>query len=147
MMRTSTRRSRSARWVFCLKQTSSHKPVRGDSGKFRTGNTFFQPFHCEAPSAIISRSRRTAAGGSRRKSPRLTSARDGRCFQLIAEGKAKQRDCGGTRHQHQNGGKNIGRISWRKLNIHEISGLTRYAIGAGIIGEQRPVDGSARRMP
>lgn len=112
---------------FLLKQTSSHN-LSVAIREVQKGNTFF--------SASVSKRLRdqkssTKRGGMRKKVAHLSS-RELEVLQLIAEGKANKQTASElgisikTVEKHR---QNL----MAKLNIHEISGLTRYAIGAGII--------------
>jgi len=112
---------------FLLKQTSSHD-LSTAIREVHKGNTFFSP-------SIAKRlhNQRVPTGGValRKKVARLSS-RELEVLQLIAEGKANKETASElgisikTVEKHR---QNL----MAKLNIHEISGLTRYAIGAGII--------------
>jgi DNA-binding NarL/FixJ family response regulator len=112
---------------FLLKQTSSHdlsKAIR----EVQKGNTFFSP-------SIAKRlhDQKIPAGGvALRKKVASLSSRELEVLQLIAEGKANKQTAAElgisikTVEKHR---QNL----MAKLGIHEISGLTRYAIAAGII--------------
>ncbi len=112
---------------FLLKQTSSHDLSRAIR-EVQNGNTFFSP-------SIAKRlhDQKIPAGGAalRKKVARLSS-RELEVLQLIAEGKANKQTAAElgisikTVEKHR---QNL----MAKLDIHEISGLTRYAIAAGII--------------
>ena len=112
---------------FLLKQTSSQN-LSVAIREVQKGNTFF--------SASISRrlhdQKASAKGGALRKKVARLSSRELEVLQLIAEGKANKETAAElgisikTVEKHR---QNL----MAKLNIHEISGLTRYAIGAGII--------------
>jgi DNA-binding NarL/FixJ family response regulator len=114
---------------YLIKQTSLEdlsKAIR----EARKGNTFFSP-------SIARRFRNhdlkspDRKGTLKRRVPRLSS-RELEVLQLIAEGKANKQTAAElgisikTVEKHR---QNL----MAKLNIHEISGLTRYAIAAGII--------------
>jgi DNA-binding NarL/FixJ family response regulator len=92
------------------------------------GNTFFR----SAISTRLQNQKVSARKGSSRKKVAHLSSRQMEVLQLIAEGKtnnATATELGistKTVEKHR-------QILMTKLNIHEISGLTRYAIGAGII--------------
>ena len=114
---------------FLLKQTSSNEVCEAIR-EIQKGKTFF--------SAAVARRRdridsQTAGrtGLLKQKAAQLTS-REMEVLQLIAEGKANKETAAElgisikTVEKHR---QNL----MAKLNIHEISGLTRYAIGAGII--------------
>ncbi len=112
---------------FLLKQSSSNelsKAIR----EVQKGNTFFgvavsKRLHDQKPSA---------KGEALRKKVARLSSRELEVLQLIAEGKANKQTAAElgisikTVEKHR---QNL----MAKLNIHEISGLTRYAIAAGII--------------
>jgi DNA-binding NarL/FixJ family response regulator len=112
---------------FLLKQTSSHD-LSTAIREVLKGSTFFSP-----SIAKRLRAQKVPAGGVtlRKKVARLSS-RELEVLQLIAEGKANKETAAElgisikTVEKHR---QNL----MAKLNIHEISGLTRYAIGAGII--------------
>ena len=112
---------------FLLKQTSSNdlsKAIR----EVQKGNTFFSP-------AIAKRlhDQKSSNGGGRLKKriARLTS-REMEVLQLIAEGEPNKQVADElgisikTVEKHR-------QSLMQKLNIHDVSGLTRYAIGAGIV--------------
>lgn len=112
---------------FLLKQTSSHdlsKAIR----EVHKGNTFFSP----SISKRLHDQKVPANGVALRKKVARLSSRELEVLQLIAEGKANKQTAAElgisikTVEKHR---QNL----MAKLNIHEISGLTRYAIAAGII--------------
>jgi DNA-binding NarL/FixJ family response regulator len=114
---------------YLLKQTSIEDLSKAIREAY-AGNKFFSP-------SIASRLRNPKGKQPDRKErlrkrvPRLTS-RELEVLQLIAEGKANKQTAAElgisikTVEKHR---QNL----MAKLNIHEISGLTRYAIAAGII--------------
>jgi len=112
---------------FLLKQASSHDLSRAIR-EVQKGNTFFGPI-------IAKRLHDQKSPNGRRplkKKIALLSSREVEVLQLIAEGKANKETAAElgisikTVEKHR---QNL----MAKLNIHEISGLTRYAIAAGII--------------
>jgi DNA-binding NarL/FixJ family response regulator len=114
---------------FLLKQTSAGDVCRAIR-EVQKGKTFFSP-------TVARRMGRLQAqplnrnGLHQKKDVHLTS-REVEVLQLIAEGKANKQTAAElgisikTVEKHR---QNL----MAKLNIHEISGLTRYAIAAGII--------------
>jgi DNA-binding NarL/FixJ family response regulator len=92
------------------------------------GNTFFSP----SVARRLHDQKIPAGGGALRKEIARLSARELEVLQLIAEGNANKQTASElgisikTVEKHR---QNL----MAKLNIHEISGLTRYAIAAGII--------------
>ncbi len=113
---------------FLLKQTSAHDVCRAIR-EAQKGNTFF--------SASVSRrqgrlqQQLTPRGCAGQKIAQLTS-REMEVLQLIAEGKANKE----TAHELGIGIKTVEKHREHlmlKLDIHDTAGLTRYAIGAGII--------------
>ena len=112
---------------FLLKQTSSHD-LSNAIREAQKGNTFFSP----SISKRLHDQKMPAGNGALRKKMARLSSRELEVLQLIAEGKANKETAAElgisikTVEKHR---QNL----MAKLNIHEISGLTRYAIGAGII--------------
>jgi len=112
---------------FLLKQTSSHD-LSNAIREAQKGNTFFSP----SISKRLHDQKMPAGNGALRKKVASLSSRELEVLQLIAEGKANKETAAElgisikTVEKHR---QNL----MAKLNIHEISGLTRYAIGAGII--------------
>jgi DNA-binding NarL/FixJ family response regulator len=114
---------------FLLKQTSSHN-LSEAIREVQKGNTFFSR---SIAKRLRNHQPKSSNGGGllKKRIARLTS-REMEVLQLIAEGKANKETAAElgisikTVEKHR---QNL----MAKLNIHEISGLTRYAIGAGII--------------
>jgi DNA-binding NarL/FixJ family response regulator len=112
---------------FLLKQTSSHDLSRAIR-EAQKGNTFFSPSIAKR----LHDPKMPAGGGALRKKVARLSSRELEVLQLIAEGKANKETAAElgisikTVEKHR---QNL----MAKLSIHEISGLTRYAIAAGVI--------------
>ena len=112
---------------FLLKQTSSHD-LSTAIRKVQKGETFFSPSIAKR----LHDQKMPAGGVALRKKVARLSSRELEVLQLIAEGKANKQTAAElgisikTVEKHR---QNL----MAKLNIHEISGLTRYAIAAGII--------------
>jgi DNA-binding NarL/FixJ family response regulator len=112
---------------FLLKQTSSHD-LSNAIREVQKGNTFFSP----SVAKRLHDQKMPASRGPLRKKVACLSSRELEVLQLIAEGKANKETAAElgisikTVEKHR---QNL----MAKLKIHEISGLTRYAIGAGII--------------
>jgi DNA-binding NarL/FixJ family response regulator len=114
---------------FLLKQTSAHEVCRAIR-EVHKGNTFFSPSISRRFDRINSQSHERA-GTSHKKVVQLTS-REMEVLQLIAEGKANKE----TASELGIGLKTVEKHRehlMEKLDIHDTAGLTRYAIGAGII--------------
>jgi two-component system, NarL family, nitrate/nitrite response regulator NarL len=114
---------------FLLKQTSSHEVCRAIR-EVNKGKTFFSPSVTRRFDRLnpLSHDR---AGQVTRKPSCLTS-RETEVLQLIAEGKANKE----TAAELGIGIKTVEKHRehlMKKLDIHDTAGLTRYAIGAGII--------------
>ena len=112
---------------FLLKQTSSHelsKAIR----EVQNGNTFFSP---SIAKRLYNQKTPNGAGLPKKEIAHLTS-RELEVLQLIAEGEANKQVAAElgisikTVEKHR-------QSLMQKLNIHDVTGLTRYAIGAGII--------------
>jgi DNA-binding NarL/FixJ family response regulator len=113
---------------FLLKQTSAHSVCEAIR-EVQNGKTFFSP----AISRRLGRLGSAAAGKGAvdKKAAQLTS-REMEVLQLIAEGKANKE----TAEELGIGMKTVEKHRehlMAKLDIHDTAGLTRYAIGAGII--------------
>jgi DNA-binding NarL/FixJ family response regulator len=116
---------------FLLKQTSAHDVCRAIR-EVHGGKTFYSP-------AISKRHDRLnppptgRAGVFKKEVAQLTlSSREMEVLQLIAEGKANKQ----TAHELGISIKTVEKhrqALMEKLGIHDTAGLTRYAIGAGII--------------
>src|SRR6185295_17996570 len=114
---------------FLLKQTSAHDVCRAIR-EAQKGKTFFTPSISRRLDRLNEQSP-DRAGLSGKKAPQLTS-REMEVLQLIAEGKANKE----TASELGIGLKTVEKHRehlMQKLDIHDTAGLTRYAIGAGII--------------
>ena len=121
---------------FLLKQTSSHilaKAIR----EVQKGNTFFS---VPVPKRMRERSQNTSAGRKQfpHKANRLSS-REVEVLQLIAEGKPNKQVAAELGVSFKTVDKHRQHVM-SKLNIHDIAGLTRYAIAEGIIESSVRVD-------
>jgi DNA-binding NarL/FixJ family response regulator len=114
---------------FLLKQTSAHDVCRAIR-EVQKGNTFFSPSISKCRDRLHPQST-DRAGQVSKKVAQLTS-REMEVLQLIAEGKANKE----TAAELGIGMKTVEKHRehlMQKLDIHDTAGLTRYAIGAGII--------------
>jgi DNA-binding NarL/FixJ family response regulator len=114
---------------FLLKQNSSHE-VCIAIREVQKGKTFF------SPSISRRRDRLNPQSSGRngllhKKAARLTS-REMEVLQLIAEGKANKETAAELGISIKTVEKHRERVM-SKLDVHDTAGLTRYAIGAGII--------------
>ena len=113
---------------FLLKQTSSHilaKAIR----EVLKGNTFFNG---PIASRLRNRSQTPAPRGQFPKKANRLSSREVEVLQLIAEGKANKQVAAELGISFKTVDKHRQHLMG-KLNIHDIAGLTRYAIAQGII--------------
>src|ERR1051326_8304778 len=114
---------------FLLKQTSSHELARAIR-EVQKGNKFFSP-------SISTRVRKRTqhsldrAGHGKSKHNRLSS-REVEVLQLIAEGKPNKQVAAELGVSFKTVDKHRQHLM-SKLDIHDIAGLTRYAIAEGII--------------
>jgi DNA-binding NarL/FixJ family response regulator len=112
---------------FLHKQTSSHDLSRAIR-EVQNGNTFFSP----AIAKRLQDQKSPAASKLLRKRVAHLSSRELEVLQLIAEGRPNKQVADElgisikTVEKHR-------QSMMQKLNIHDVAGLTRYAIGAGII--------------
>ena len=114
---------------FLLKQTSSHN-LAAAIREVQKGNTFYSP-------AISKRltgrdqTRQDREGNFKKKNNRLSS-REVEVLQLIAEGQSNKQVAAELGLTFKTVDKYRQQLM-SKLNIHDIAGLTRYAIAQGII--------------
>lgn len=114
---------------FLLKQTSSHEVCRAIR-EIHRGKTFFSPsvsMRLNRLNAQLS----SRAGRLNKKAVHLTS-REMEVLQLIAEGNANKQIASELHIGIKTVEKHREHLM-QKLDIHDTAGLTRYAIGAGII--------------
>ena len=114
---------------FLLKQTSSQDLSRAIR-EVHKGNTFFSPsiakrFHNRDPKSPNWR-------GPLKKNAVRLSTREMEVLQLIAEGEPNKQVAGELGISIKTVEKHRQKLM-SKLNIHDVAGLTRYAISAGII--------------
>jgi DNA-binding NarL/FixJ family response regulator len=121
---------------FLLKQTSS-EDLATAIREVQKGNTFFSP---AISKRLHERHRRSLDRGGRLKtrSNRLSS-REEEVLQLIAEGKANKQIATELGVSFKTVDKHRQHLM-AKLDIHDISGLTRYAISKGIIENRVQLD-------
>jgi DNA-binding NarL/FixJ family response regulator len=114
---------------FLLKQTSSHELATAIR-EVQKGNTFFSP---SISRRVHDRSQKPAdrAANLRKKTNRLSS-REVEVLQLIAEGKPNKQVAGELGVSFKTVDKHRQHLM-NKLDIHDVAGLTRYAIAEGII--------------
>ena len=114
---------------FLLKETSSDvlaKAIR----EVQKGNTFFSP---AISRRVLDRSQRLAApSGSSKQCGNRLSSREVEVLQLIAEGKSNKQVAAELGVSFKTVDKHREHLM-SKLDIHDIAGLTRYAIAEGII--------------
>jgi DNA-binding NarL/FixJ family response regulator len=114
---------------FLLKQTSSDKLATAIR-EVQKGNTFFSPAISKRLHACDQKS--LARGGQLKKKNNRLSSREVEVLQLIAEGKPNKQIAAELGVSFKTVDKHRQQLM-AKLNIHDVSGLTRYAISAGII--------------
>jgi DNA-binding NarL/FixJ family response regulator len=112
---------------FLLKQTSAHDLAQAIR-EVRDGKTFFSPTIAKRLHAA----KLPATGKAIRQRVARLSSRELEVLQLIAEGAPNKQVATELSISIKTVEKHRQSIM-RKLNIHEVAGLTRYAIGASII--------------
>jgi DNA-binding NarL/FixJ family response regulator len=114
---------------FLLKQTSSHNLAMAIRA-VRQGNTFFSPAIAKRLNQHVRKSVKRA-GNVSPKNNRLSS-REVEVLQLIAEGKPNKQVAAELGVSFKTVDKHRQHLM-AKLNIHDVAGLTRYAVTEGII--------------
>jgi len=114
---------------FLLKQSSAHEVCRAIR-EVHQGKTFFSP----AISRRLNRLRPQSLDRAGRPSPKAVelTSREQEVLQLIAEGEANKQIAAALGIGIKTVEKHREHLM-QKLDIHDTAGLTRYAIGAGII--------------
>jgi DNA-binding NarL/FixJ family response regulator len=114
---------------FLLKQTSSHN-LAAAIREVQKGNTFFSP---SISKRLNARNQKSLDGGRnfKKKNNRLSS-REMEVLQLIAEGQPNKQVAAELGVSFKTVDKHRQHLM-AKLNIHDVAGLTRYAIAEGII--------------
>jgi DNA-binding NarL/FixJ family response regulator len=121
---------------YLLKQTAATDLIRAVR-EARKGNAFFSP----AIARRLTEHSREAPPGGAAVPPRTASltSREAEVLQLIAEGRANKQIAAELSISIKTVEKHRQRVM-NKLNIHDIAGLTRYAISKGIVeGRARPL--------
>ncbi len=114
---------------FLLKQTSAHDVCRAIR-EVQKGNTFFSP---SVARRLQKRDLKSPARAGLSKAPHTSlTPREMEVLQLIAEGKANKETAAELGISLKTVEKHREHLM-EKLDIHDTAGLTRYAIGAGII--------------
>jgi DNA-binding NarL/FixJ family response regulator len=113
---------------FLLKQTSSHNLATAIR-EVQKGNSFFSH---SISKRVQDRSRKSIARGSPTKSGNQLSSREVEVLQLIAEGKPNKQVAAELGISFKTVDKHRQHLM-SKLDIHDVAGLTRYAIAEGII--------------
>ena len=114
---------------FLLKQTSAHSVCEAIR-EVQKGNTFFSP---AIGKRVQERDRKSPdRRGLLKARHNDLSSREREVLQLIAEGKSNKETAAGLGISIKTVEKHRGNLI-AKLSIHDTAGLTRYAIGAGII--------------
>src|SRR6476659_3774810 len=113
---------------FLLKQTSSHNLATAIR-EVKKGNTFFSR---SISDRIRNRTRRSMAQRASEKNGNRLSSREVEVLQLIAEGKPNKQVAAELGVSFKTVDKHRQHLM-SKLDIHDVAGLTRYAISEGII--------------
>jgi DNA-binding NarL/FixJ family response regulator len=119
---------------YLLKQTAATELIKGIR-EARKGNAFFSP---SISKRLLDHYREAFLKGVPvRKRTELLTSREAEVLQLIAEGKPNKQIASDLCISIKTVEKHRQQLM-NKLNIHEVAGLTRYAIARGVI-EANPV--------
>jgi DNA-binding NarL/FixJ family response regulator len=113
---------------FLLKQTSSHVLATAIR-EVQKGKPFFSP---AMPKLLNVRDQKSPDEGTNFKKNNRLSSREMEVLQLITEGKPNKQVAAELGVSFKTVDKHRQHLM-AKLNIHDVAGLTRYAISAGII--------------
>jgi DNA-binding NarL/FixJ family response regulator len=121
---------------YLIKQTAANDLLRAIREAQR-GNAFFSP---SISKRLMDHYREAfMEGKSDRKAPVHLTSREMEVLQLIAEGRANKQIAAELCISIKTVEKHRQQVM-NKLNIHEIAGLTRYAIAKGIIEAKPPLE-------
>ena len=120
---------------YLLKQTASADLIKAVR-EARKGNVFFSP---AISKRMLEHYREAFLNGNPRKKRKvLLTTRETEVLQLIAEGKSNKQIASDLEISIKTVQKHRQEMM-NKLNIHEIAGLTRYAISKGVVESGRPL--------
>jgi DNA-binding NarL/FixJ family response regulator len=113
---------------FLLKQSSSHV-LASAIREVQSGKSYFTP---SVSKRVKDRSRQLVERGGSPKTGNRLSSREMEVLQLVAEGKANKQVAAELGLSFKTVDKHRQHLM-SKLDIHDVAGLTRYAIAEGII--------------
>lgn len=113
---------------FLLKQTSSHALATAIR-EVQKGNKFFS---ASVSKRVRDRAQKSAERGASKKSSNRLSPREVEVLQLIAEGEPNKQIAAELGVSFKTVDKHRQHLM-SKLDVHDVAGLTRYAIAEGII--------------
>ena len=115
---------------YLLKQTAAADLVKGIR-EARKGNSFFSP---SVSRRLVAQYRESFLNGAPRhkRDAQVLTSREAEVLQLIAEGRPNKQIAAELGISIKTVEKHRQQVM-NKLNIHEIAGLTRYAIAQGIV--------------
>lgn len=118
---------------YLLKQTAATDLIKAVR-ETRSGNAFFSP---AISKRLVERYREAFQHGAPvKKQDSLLTSREAEVLQLIAEGRANKQIAAELSISIKTVEKHRQQVM-NKLNIHDIAGLTRYAISRGVIENTR----------
>ncbi len=119
---------------YLLKQTAANDLIKAIR-EAKQGNAYFSP---AISRRMLDHYRRSFTNGQpARKTAEALTSRENEVLQLIAEGKTSKQIAAALCISFKTVEKHRQQVM-NKLNIHDIAGLTRYAIAKGVI-ETKPV--------
>ena len=121
---------------YLLKQTASNDLIKAIR-EARQGNAYFSP---AISRRMLEHYRRAFVSGQPvRKTTDTLTSREREVLQLIAEGNTNKQIASELNISIKTVEKHRQQVM-NRLNIHDIAGLTRYAIAKGMIETKRPMD-------
>ncbi len=120
---------------YLIKQTAANDLLRAIR-EVQRGNMFFSPTIAKQ---LRQQSRDTSSRGQPQKKNGGLTSRESEVLQLIAEGFSNKQIAGELGISIKTVEKHRQQVM-NKLNIHEIAGLTRYAIAKGLVERSTPAE-------
>lgn len=120
---------------YLLKHTAANDLLKAIR-QVKAGNAFFSPAIAQS---LREQCRQAAHEGSTAQRPPGLTSREAEVLQLIAEGFANKQIASELGISVKTVEKHRQQVM-NKLNIHDIAGLTRYALGKGVVEQAGHVD-------
>jgi DNA-binding NarL/FixJ family response regulator len=128
---------------YLIKQTAASELVKAVR-EIAKGNAFYSPSILKRLLGLYRES--SGKGRTLRRRDELLTSREHEVLQMVAEGHVNKQIASALSLSIKTVEKHRQQLM-DKLNIHDIAGLTRYAIAHGVVESASPLGGSPDRIP